>query len=247
MILGKFINAAFLIMFLTQCNSFKGSKSSQEQEDAFEGEITFTNKLITNRVLSKNDSMVYNKAKTMYIYRNCLIDVRENSIIEDGVFVRKDTTSYFFYNFDKQKYIEIKRLTGDLEILKQGPMAEIKDFSRDGKYDPLNGIPDSAFVIKDTVLNGANVKTVKFFSDPTVDDSMTLKFTEIIKYWVNPAIKGFPVQISYSLSKSKDNAFVFRREYPLPSGESYISTILDYKPKKLSDSLVSVFKRLMEK
>ena len=152
MMVKNFFYATFLVLFLTQCNNFKGAKSKKEKADDIEGELIFSRQMFGNRILSQNDSLAYNTTRTMYIYKNCLIDVRETLEIKDGIFIGKGTTSYNFYNFDKQKYVEFKHLTGDLGIFKEGPMTEIKEFSQDKKYDPLYGVPDSAFVIKDTML-----------------------------------------------------------------------------------------------
>jgi hypothetical protein len=203
--------------------------------------------LITHNVFfQKKDSVSVNSTRTMYLYKHCLIDITISFHFEDEKFIKMDTTSYTFYNFDKQTYIEFKSLTTNIEVIKEGKIDEKGAFSSLARFDPLSDVPDSAFVIVDTVVNGINVQKVKFASDPN-EDSVNLKYAEMIKFWVNPKLKNFPLQLSHSLSKKRGNTFVYQREMPFSTGDAYTIMTFDYQPKKLPDSLISIFKTLIDK
>lgn len=244
----KFLNALFLIALFSHCGNYSGRGVNEKKPDFYEGVVRFSFQLVDGSThFSQKDSILFNTTRNMYLYKNTLIDITQNAVFKEDHFIRNDTNAYVFYNFSKQRFIEFRRLSRNVEVLKKGTIDEIGQFSKLKVFDPLYDMADSAFQTTDTVISGRSVQKLQLKIDPTITDKETLKYANLVKVWIDPQIKDFPLQMSYSLSKKRNNGFVYQRELPMGDGNGQAILKLDYEPRKLPDSLVSIFKMLIEK
>jgi hypothetical protein len=246
------IGAIALLVFLVQCKNPHSvmPKKQSSKTYFYEGVVTKSHKVVDNNStapLSENDSIMLNDSRAMFIYKQYLIDVILSESFNEDRFIGIDTAFCIFYDFDKQIYIKFKRLSTNVGIIERGLMTDAKWSATNPqkRYDPLYFVAetDSGIHITDTLINGINMQRVQLIPDLTANDSTTLAISKLVNFYVNPKIKGFPIQLSHSLSKKRDNGFVFRRELPFPIRNTWISSIetLDYEPKKLPDSLIKIF------
>lgn len=222
-------------------------KSQEREKEAFyEGLINISHRMVSGQKFSSVDSVLTNSKRTMFIYKNYAIGIRIKFVFDNKILIRKDTTSYVFYNFDKRSFIEFEHLSLNTEIIEKGQIDEQRAFSNLEKYDPLSDYPNSLLLTTDTIVNGTKVQKVQLKPKPTVGDSLYLKYFKIPEFWINSEIKKFPLQLSYSLSKKRNDDFVYKYELPVAdeTGDAYTIMELEYQPKKLPDSLISIFKML---
>ena len=179
--------------------------------------------------------------REIYFRGDYMIDINENIIADSNKFIRKDTIGYTFYHFPSQQYITYKSLSANAAATGKGFMADPGgSFSNSAALDPMNGIEDSLWHVRDTVINGDSVGIISFLRTDGAD-SLQMKLQSSIKFWINYSIKDFPLQLSYTLSKKLRGGFVYKMQLPAGDGNLVMVTSLHYQPARLPDSLVNIF------
>ena len=226
--------AFICLIFYTKCSAT--SKKSNQKKTDVEGYL-----IVDIKTISGKDSN-WISARKMYLQNKCLIDIIGNENYSNGQYIKTDTLSYDFYDLVNQKYVLFNKLAPDAKIIKRGNMAIDGSFSNTPQYDPWNGIVDSTWSLRDTVING-KVQGVVNFSLEGVTDSLDIALTKKTIFWVDHGVKNFPLQVSYILSKKLNGAFVYKMQQAFPDGKTVMITSLDYQPAKLPESLTRIFER----
>lgn len=176
-----------------------------------------------------NDTVFRPVNRTMYIREHYLIDQISNIQTNKGQYAKSDTIGYEFYDLLKQQFARFDNFTPGAAPRQKGDMAGPGgSFSNAPELDPMYGIPDSAWHIRDTVMNGDSLGIV-IFNVPegtAAEDSALYSRT---KFWVNYTLKNFPLQLSYTLSKKLNNAFVYKMQQVTPDGRVMMVTRLNYR------------------
>lgn len=222
------------------------------QNNMVEGYIFFSNKVYEDidsngtpiKELKGSDSEFLGGSKKIFIWSHLLIEPYIRTNFEDGVYKKTDTLGYVLYDLRKQKYIRFETLSSNANELKRGSLSDPEgSFTNAIEYDPMNGVKDSNWKVDDTAINGKEVKLVKFIAL----DSLDINFAPRAKFWIDPGITKFPLQISYLLSKKNKDEFVYQMQLPFPEGKAVMITSFDYQPAQLPDSLTNIFKKWAER
>lgn len=236
----------FICIFLsslTQCGS--GSKLGNSK--FLEGYIIVNNMFYegvddkgdAKKQIQGNDSTFYDVNRRIYILNNSLVDIQTSKHFENNLFVRTDTVGVNYFNIDKQEYIKFDKLSTKAKVLRKGKMNESAGlYSNEIDYDPFNEIPDSNWRVRDTLINGIQSLLIEFNESADIDSALASK----TKFWINPNIKNFPLQLSYFLSKKNNSGFVYKMQLAMPGEEAVMITSLKYQECKLTDSLKTIFR-----
>lgn len=187
-----------------------------------------------------NDSNSFSIKRRMYLHNQMLIDIIITDNYSNGKFIKSDTTGYTFFDLASQKFATFRTLSTDSDLIKKGSLdTPGGGFSNNPKFDPMNGVPDSTWKVKDTVINGDSIGIINFSEDGLDTTEMMLSKGSML--WVNYGIRNFPLQISYSLSRKLNNSFVYKMQQPFPDGKSVMITSFDYQPAKLPNNIIKIF------
>ncbi|TXJ26349.1 MAG: hypothetical protein E6Q24_12055 [Chitinophagaceae bacterium] len=226
----------FAILF-TACN-FSHTK--------FEGQIHIASQMFENidqaanpiHPLQGDDGEYFSGSRTLYLYDSFLLDILVNKNFKDGKYMGSDTSTYIFYDLGRQRFIEFDKLSVNARIVKQGFMEKDGSFSKAANVDPMNGISDSILRFTDTVINDRKITLARF----SMQDTAFQDYVSRARFFIDPEIINFPLQISYILSKRVNHLFVYKMQLPMPDGKAVMVTEFRYKPAKLDDTMISIFK-----
>ncbi|MFV0604764.1 MAG: hypothetical protein ACK5NK_02880 [Niabella sp.] len=201
------------LLVIHQCNGLNNhtfyKQDTIKDNTLYEGSIALNFQTINLNSASETNDVILNRNRTMYLYNNFLIDVDIRFNFNDGEFINSDTASYTLYNLDKQEYFQFEKLSIGAKILSKGLMSNRGSFSKAVEYDPLNNFPDSMLQLKDTIISKSKYQVVTLLVNSMEEDSMYINYAKKVKFWINPAVVKFPLQLSYFLSeKSKMHLFL---------------------------------------
>lgn len=248
------ITIFLFLIFILPVHCATGNKASTMKQPDPEGFIFLDIRLFAEtdeQGFARLDKPVNDTAFTpvnrkMYIHQHYLIDIIKNVQVSNGQYIKTDTSGYEMYDLLKQQFAGFNTLTPDADLRVKGTLSGAGgSFSNSPEYDPMNGIPDSLWHITNTVINGDTTGVVSFnVPAGTIPENADL--FKKTKFWVNYTTKNFPLQLSYTLSKKLNNAFVFKMQLPSPDGAYMMVTSLDYQQAALPDTILMIFKRWSE-
>lgn len=246
----NFLHLIFIFLFagsMLECNNIGASKSadrrSEKNAGSFEGYLTFSHKVMSvdnKEAFDAKSKILLNGIRTCFMYNNNLIDVAIQSNFVDSTYNGTDTTGFIFQDFTLLKFIKFDKFSVDAKILDSGALSKGGTFSVSDNDDPLKEYELSMFIIRDTILHSKKCKVVSLNIDAAEEPDMK-RILSMIKFYIDPEIKGFPIQLSRKLSKLINNEFVFRREMPMPTGDAVLKEEFRFQDKKLPDSMVAIF------
>lgn len=240
---------AFIIAcLLTHCNVLK--EKNDTNNEAFEGYITLGNRVFEDidnngqpiKPVQGKDSLLINASRKIFLKEHYLIDIMINTQFADGEYIRTDTSGYVFYNLKKQEYIKFAALTPDSRILARGKMQDNGSFSDAKEHDPMSAA-DTTWLTTAEVLIGEKKNILVGFLPP---DSLVVEYGEYArraKFWIEPSLVDFPLQVSYILSKKLNGGFVYKRQLPLADGKAVMVDSLNYQSAKLPNSILAIFEK----
>lgn len=191
--------------------------------------------------LTGYDSMMSSMNRTMWLKDSFMIEMETNTVLENQKYMRTDTTGYRIYYFPEQRFFEFKTMEPGAKVVRTGAMADPEgSYANTPALDPMNGIPDSAWQVRDTVVNGESLGIVSFRPELAAD-SAELELYKKAKFWVNYNVKDFPLQLSYQLSGKLRHSFVYKMQLPAGDNSMLLVVSLHYQPAKLQDTVSKVF------
>lgn len=191
--------------------------------------------------LTGYDSMMSSMNRTMWLKDSFMIEMETNTVLENEKYMRTDTTGYRIYYFPGQRFFEFKTMEPGAKVVRTGAMADPEgSYANTPALDPMNGIPDSAWQVRDTVVNGESLGIVSFRPELAAD-SAELELYKKAKFWVNYDVKDFPLQLSYQLSAKLRHGFVYKMHLPAGDNSMLLVVSLHYQPAKLQDTVSKVF------
>ena len=244
----RIIPCFIIISLQLQCSVSNKKKHIQDNEH--QGYVMLINKVYGDvgnngfpiNELQGNDSIMLSISRKIFIRGHQIIDIEENNHFENDKYIKTDTIGYIFYDLDKQQFARFQTLIPGSDLLSSGKMLKDGSFSNNIEYDPMNGLSDSAWKTADIQVNGKKNILVEFVALDLADTALARR----AKFWIDPMVTDFPLQMSYLLSQKNKNGFVYKRQLAMPDEKSVMITSFEYHPAKLPDSLILIFKKWAE-